>query len=100
MRKFIIPTNFKYANKFLGIIEYRVLLPLTIYAGIIFFILYLLKLDFFFSIGIFIVLVGPPTILLSVGIQGENVFPYLMNIIKFKKSARVYLYIKSKQKYY
>ena len=100
MRKFIIPTNFKYANKFLGIIEYKVLLPLSIYAGIIFFALYLLKLDFFWGAGIFIVLVGPPAILLSVGIQGENVFPYLINIIKFKKTAKVYLYIKSNQKHY
>ena len=94
MRKFLFPTNYKYANKFLGIVEYRVLLPVSIYAGIIFLILYLLKLDFFWSAGIFIVLVGPPTILLSIGIQGERVAPFLISIYKFKKNSKIYLYFK------
>ena len=92
MRKFIFPTNYKYANKFLGIIEYRVLLPLSIYGGIIFFILYLLKIDFFWGAGIFIVLVGPPAILLGIGVQGEPVIPFLISIYKFKTRAKVYLY--------
>ena len=94
MRKFLFPTNYKYSNKLFGIIEYRVLLPLSIYAGIIFFILYLSKIDFFWGAGIFIVLVTPPTILVGVGIQGERFVPFLISVYKFKKNARVYLYTK------
>lgn len=92
MKTFIFPLNYKYSNKFLGIIEYRVLLPLSIYAGIIFFILYFIKIDFFWGAGVFIVFVAPPVILLSVGIQGERVVPFLISIYKFKKNSRVYLY--------
>ena len=92
MKKYIFPTNYKYSSKFLGIIEYRVLLPISIYASIIFFILYLLKIEFFFGTGIFIVLVGTPLILLSIGIQGEQVVPFLISMYKFKKNAKIYLY--------
>lgn len=92
MRKFIFPTNYKYANKFLGIIEYRVLLPLSIYASIIFGLLYLSGIEFFWGTGIFIVLVMPFVILFGVGIQGERVVPFLLNIYNFKKKSRVYLY--------
>ncbi|MBQ9266829.1 MAG: hypothetical protein IJ217_00860 [Clostridia bacterium] len=96
MKKYIFPTNYKYANKFLGIIEYRVLLPLSIYAGIIFLVLYLCKVSFFWGTGIFIVLVLPPVILLGVGVGGESVVPFLMSIYKFKKNAKVYLYNRRK----
>ena len=92
MHKFIFPTNYKYANKFLGIIEYRVLLPLSIYAGVVFFILYLLKIDFFWATGIFIVFVVPPTILLGIGVYGQPILPFLISIYKFKINSRVYLY--------
>ena len=97
MKKYIFPTNYKYASKFLGIIEYRMLLPICIYAGIIFFILYLIKIDFFWGAGIFIVLVGPPAILLSVGINGEPIIPFFISMLKFKRSKKVYLYMPTKK---
>lgn len=92
MRKYLFPTNYKYANKFLGIIEYRTLLPLCIYGILIFFILYLIKLNFFISFGIFIVLFVPPMILFGVGINNEPFLPFLICIHKFKKNSKVYLY--------
>lgn len=98
MRKFFFPINYKYANKFLGIIEYRVLLPLSIYAGAIFLVLYLLQIEFFLGTGIFIVLVVPPAILLGTGIQGERVIPFLISIYNFKKNSKVYLYTRKKDK--
>lgn len=92
MNKFIFPSNYKYSNKFLGIIEYKFLLPLSIYASIIFFILYISKINFFWAFGIFIVLVIPPAILISVGVQGESVIPFLICVYKFKRNSRIYLY--------
>lgn len=92
MKKYIFPINYRYANKFLGIIEYRVLLPLSIYGFVIFGILYLIKLDFFLSLGIFIFLFVPPTILLGVGIRNEPFLPFLLSVYQFHKNAKIYLY--------
>ena len=66
MQKYIFPMNYKYSAKFLGIINYSTLLPLAIYANIIGIILYVLKIDFFLSFGIFIILVLPPFLLLFI----------------------------------
>ncbi len=97
MKKYIFPVNYRYANKFLGIIEYRVLLPLSIYGIMIFCILYLIKLDFFLSVGIFIFLFVPPTILLGVGIKNEPFLPFLISVYRFRKNAKIYLYSGTKK---
>jgi len=94
MDKFIFPMNYKYSTKFLGIIDYKTILPISIYACIIFLILYLLKIDIFFSFGIFIVLVLPPFLLLSFGINNQPAISYLLAIYKFHKSSNFYLYKK------
>lgn len=92
MQKFIFPMNYKYSAKLLGIIDYSTLLPLSIYASIIICILYLIKIDFFISFGIFIVLVLPPLLLLSIGINNQPAIPYLIAICKFYKNSKLYLY--------
>lgn len=92
MQKFIFPMNYKYSAKFLGFIDYSTLLPISIYAGIIITILYILKIDFFVSFGIVIVLVGPPIMLLSTGINNQPAISYIIAIYKFYKADKLYLY--------
>ena len=84
--------NYKYSAKFLGIINYSILLPLAIYGVIIGIILYLLKIDFFMSFGIFIVLVLPPLLLLSMGVNNQPAISYVIAMYKFYKNSKLYLY--------
>ena len=92
MQKFIFPFNYKYSTKFLGIIEYSTLLPLSIYAAILIAIFYLLKLDFFLSFGLFIIFVLPPFLLLSIGINNQPAISYIIAVYKFYKNSKLYLY--------
>ena len=92
MKKFIFPLNYKYSAKFLGILDYSILLPLSLDAVVIVIIFYLLKLDFFIAFGLFIILVLPPFLLLSVGINNQPAISYVMSIYKFYKNSKLYLY--------
>ena len=59
--KYFFPLNYKFSSKFLGIIEYKILLPIVILLSIIIAILYIFKVDFFISFGI-ILFVSVPSI--------------------------------------
>ena len=93
MDNYLFPLNYKYQTKFLGIIEYKILLPILIYLGIVIFILYIFKIDFFISFGIVILLGLPPILLLSININGESPISYFKAVIKFSsKNKKIYLY--------
>lgn len=92
MQKYIFPMNYKFSAKFLGFIDYSVLLPFSIYAAVIVGLLYFLSLDFFISFSIFIILVIPPFLLLSTGINNQPAIPYVIAIYKFYKNSKLYLY--------
>lgn len=93
MEKYMFPSNYKFQAKFLGIIEYRYLLPIMIYLGILILILYSLQVDFIIGFAICISLGLPPILLLSIGVNGQPAVPYFMSIIKFTlKKQKLYLY--------
>ena len=92
MEKYIFPMNYKFSAKFLGIIDYSTLLPLSIYTATIIALLYVFKIDFFLSFGLVIVLVIPPLLLLSIGINRQPAIPYMLAIYKFYKNSKLYLY--------
>lgn len=92
MQKYIFPLNYKYSSKFLGVFDYSTLLPLSIYAAILIGLFYLFKLDFFISFGLFIILVLPPFLLLSIGINNQPAISYVKAVYKFYKNSKLYLY--------
>lgn len=94
MAKYIFPLNYKYSEKLFGIIEYKVLLPLSIYGAILLLLLSHLNIDFFFAFSIFIILFFPPLLLSINTINGETIFSFLFAIIAFEKNSKVYLYKK------
>lgn len=94
MKKYIFPMNYTYSTKFLGILDYKTLLPLSIYAGILIFLLRLLQLDFFISFGIFIFLTLPPLLLFSLGINNQPAISYFRAIYYFSKNSKLYLFKK------
>ena len=93
MSSYLFPLNYKYSAKFLGIIEYKVLLPISIYIGIIIFILYMFKVDFFVSFGIVILFGLPPILLLSMNVNGQSPVSYFKAVIKYyRKPQKLYIY--------
>ncbi len=93
MDYYLFPLNYKYSTRFLGIIEYKVLLPILIYLGVIVFFLYTFKIDFFISFGIVILFGLPPILLLSINVNGQPPISYFKAIINYyKKSQKLYIY--------
>lgn len=92
MKKYLFPFNYRYSSKFLGMIDYQTLLPLAIYAAVLGFLLHLFAIDFFLAFGIWIVLVLPPLLLLSIGINRQPAIPYLLAIFRFYQKNKLYLY--------
>ena len=99
MDKYLFPLNYKYNAKFLGLIEYKILLPIMCIAGSFGFMLYMLKVDFFISAGIIVFLTLPPILLLSTGIKGQPAIPYIMAILSFSRRTKIYVYGHSKHNY-
>lgn len=99
MDKFLFPLNYKYSAKFLGIIEYKTLLPIASVAVFVAFILYMLKLDFFISVGLIVFITLPPILLLSTGIKGQPAIPYFKAVISFSRHNKIYIYGHSSNKH-
>lgn len=92
MYKFIFPFNYKYSEKLLGIIEYKILLPLCLYGGLLLLILHNLNFPFFTSSSLFIIFFFP-TFLLSINnINGEPIYSFIFAFVLFHLNSKVYLF--------
>lgn len=94
MSKYIFPLNYKYSEKLLGIIEYKVLFPLAIYGSLLFLFFSIIQINFFFACSLFIILFCPPFLLSINTINGETIYSFILAIIIFNKNSKVYLYEK------
>ena len=92
---FIIPQNFNFKNKFLGIIDYSTLILLIICYAISFSILNLLFSNINIKIILFIIFNGPLTIISIIGFNHENIIYVLCYLFKFFKNRTIYLYRKN-----
>jgi hypothetical protein len=93
-KKFYFPLNYKFEPKLLGIIDYKSLLPVAIFSAFIIMLLYINQVDFFISFGIVIIITLPPILLLSAGINGQPAVPFIISVIKFLCSQKLYIYKK------
>lgn len=91
---FIIPKNYKFRPKLLGLIDYQTAILDVVWAGILygfinlFFISPLIKIYFF--IGLFV-----PFLLFSIlGIHNENIVSVLIYISKYYINQKIYLFRK------
>ena len=84
--------NYKFSEKFMGIIEYKILFPIIMFIGILIFFLYIFHIDFFVSFGVIIMLSLPPILILSTGINGQPAIPYLKAILIFNSKRKLYIY--------
>ena len=91
-QKFFFPLNYDYSNKLLGVIEYKLLTPFSVYGLILFFILKPLEIDFFLKIGIFILFFLPTLLMLNSKVNSEPFYSFLVAIVKHYIKSKIYLY--------
>lgn len=92
---FIIPQNFNFKNKFLGIIDYSTLIFLILSYLISYFIINTIFSNINIKIILFILINGPITLISIVGFYHENIVYVLYYISKFYINRHIYLYKKN-----
>ena len=92
--KFIIPQNYNFKNKILGIIDYSTAFLNIFWYIIIFILLNILVKDLNIKIFLLISLCFPITLFSIVGFNGEPIVYVLKYVIKFMIRPKLYLYKK------
>lgn len=93
--KFIFPQNYKFKNKFLGIIDYPTIILNVIWDAFVLLVINLIFSDFTVKVFIFIFLSFPILLLSFSGLNGENILYFSSYMIKFLKRQKKYLYSKN-----
>lgn len=91
---FIIPQNYNFKNKFLGILDYSTLIFLLIFYILSVLILNIIPLDFYSKIIVFIVINTPVTLICIIGFNHENIIYVFFYILKFLINRNIYFYKK------
>ena len=91
MKKYVFPFNYDQSNRIMGILEYKLILPLSLYGGILLILLSLFSLSIFTKIGIFTILFFPLALLLNTSIYGEPFYIFAFFVMKHLLSAHKYL---------
>lgn len=99
-KQYIFPLNYKRKEKFLGIIDYKVVIFISILSSIVLFLIKDLSVNISLKIFIFILLVGFPSVFVLVGINGENMIDFLYFIIKYLLRGKVFVYMKEEESIY
>ena len=92
--KFIIPQNYSFKNKILGIVDYSTAFFNIIWYVIIFIIVNFLFKDWNIKIFLLISFCFPITLFSIVGFNGEPIVYVLKYVIKFFLKPKLYLYKK------
>ena len=92
--KFIIPQNYNFKNKILGIIDYSTAILNVLWYSIIFIILHILFKNWNIKIFLFISLCFPITIFSVVGFNGEPIIYVFKYLLKYFLKPKLYLYKK------
>lgn len=91
-QKYFFPLNYNYSGKLLGIIEYKLLLPIGLYAFILFLVLKQIPLNIFTKIVLFIIFFLPITLVLNSNVNSEPFYQFMLAIIKHFIHRKIYLY--------
>jgi len=92
--KFVIPQNYKFKNKILGLIDYPTAVINVIWCLVIYFILRNINLGISFKIFIFSSLCFPVLLLTVVGFNNESPIYSVRYIVRYLKRPKVYLFCK------
>lgn len=92
--KFIIPQNFNFKRKLLGLIDYSTAIFNVLWICFIFLIVNLFSFSLNVKIGIFITFYFPLLLFSIFGFNNENILYVLSYTIKFFKNSHVYFFSK------
>ena len=98
MKYFIFPANYKQKEKFLGILEYKTLIIIGIWGGLLFYLLKLFSWAWLVKLYVFFFLFGIPAIFLLVGFNGENMLDVTVYLVKYMLSSKAYVYQKTERR--
>lgn len=96
-KQYIFPLNYKRKEKFLGIIDYKVVIFIAILSGVVLFLIKDINISISWKIFIFILFVIFPSIFVLVGVNGENMIDFLYFIIKYLLKEKVFVYMKEEE---
>ena len=96
---YIFPENYIKKEKFLGVIDYKLLIIIGIIACIVFNTLKYISLDIKLKVCLFIVFSAFPAIFILIGVNGENMADFIKYIFKFLINERVYVYRKTEDEH-
>ena len=92
--KFIIPQNYNFKNKILGIIDYSTAFFNIFWYFFVFILLNIFFKDWNVKVFLLISLCFPITLFSIVGFNGESIVYVLKYVIKFLLRPKLYLYKK------
>ena len=92
--KFIIPQNYDFNSKILGIIDYPAAIFDVIWCTIVFFIVKIICNNISTKIFIFTIFALPVVIFSIVGVNGENIIYVLKYMTKYVINPKILLYEK------
>ncbi len=90
--KFIIPQNYNFKNKILGILDYQTAIFIVIWCSITFGLLHIFIKNWDIKIFLFISLSFPIILFSIVGLNGESIVYVLKYILKYLIRPKLYLY--------
>ena len=96
--KFIFPQNYSFKSKFLGIIEYNVLILNIIWCAFVFCLINLIFTNLNLKIFIFVTFCLPVLLLSIFSFNHENIISIVVYISKFIFKPTSYLYCKKSRK--
>lgn len=97
-KEFVFPMNYKEKEKFLGIVEYKVVFVISIFWMVVFFFIRNIKIELLPKVVLFITICGFFTVLILVGVNGENMVDFIYFMMKFFMREKVYVYRKTEEK--
>lgn len=96
--KFIFPQNYNFKSKFLGIIEYNVLILNVVWCTFIFCLINLIFNNVNIKIFLFIVLCLPVLLFSIFSFNHENIISIFIYVSKYILKPKLYLYCKKSRK--
>ena len=94
MKQYIFPANYNRKEKFLGMIEYKTMIVIGAWGGLLFYVLKFFSCSWLVKLYVFLILFGIPAIFLLVGFNGENMVDVMGYLVKFAVSPKAYVYLK------
>ena len=97
MRQYIFPANYNRKEKFLGMMEYKTMIVIGAWGGLLFYLLKLFSWSWLIKLYVFLFFFGIPAIFLLIGFNGENMVDVAVYLVKYLVSPKAYVYQKKER---